>query len=64
VFANDEIYYGFQDDLLYRNRFQAGIDLIMTQSSGMRLYYQRQDDKLNNPGALNVLGVILTINFN
>jgi hypothetical protein len=63
VFANDEVSYRFHDHLLYRNRFQAGVELISTMSSGLRLYYQRQDDKTNHPGALNVLGAILTINL-
>jgi hypothetical protein len=63
LFANDEIYYRFQDDVLYRNRFQAGVDLTLTKRSSIRLYYERQDDKFNTPGALNVLGVLATVNF-
>jgi hypothetical protein len=63
LFANDEIYYRFQNDMLYRNRFQAGVDLAMTSRSSMRVYYERQDDKLNTPGALNVIGVIVAMTF-
>jgi hypothetical protein len=63
LFANDEIYYRFQDDVLYRNRFQTGVDLGLTRRSSMRLYFERQDDKFNAPGALNVVGVLATIAF-
>jgi hypothetical protein len=63
LFANDEIYYRFQDDVLYRNRFQAGVDLSLPKKWSLRLYYERQDDKFNTPGALNVMGVLATVAF-
>jgi hypothetical protein len=59
LFANDEVFYQFSNDEAYRNRFQAGASLKIGKRASLLVYYQRQDDKLNNPGALNVLGLIL-----
>jgi hypothetical protein len=63
LYTNDEVFYRFQDDTWYRNRFEVGANLLFTQRSSARLYYRRQDDKFNNPGALNILGFDATIAF-
>jgi hypothetical protein len=59
VFANDEVFYQFQASEWYRNRFQAGVNFALGRRLDLLVYYQRQDDRLNTPGALNVLGLIL-----
>jgi len=63
LFTNDEVYYQFSNDEWFRNRFQAGMNLIATKRTGVRLYYQRQDTKNSTPGAINALGVLAAINF-
>jgi hypothetical protein len=55
LFVNDEVYYQFQQSEWYRNRFQVGSNLKLSKSANLLLYFQRQDDKLNHPGAINAL---------
>jgi hypothetical protein len=63
LFANDEVFYQFQASEWYRNRFQAGVNWNYTQRTSLRIYYQRQDDRLNTPGAVNALGVTVSSTF-
>jgi hypothetical protein len=63
LFTNDEVYYQLSNAEFFRNRFQAGMNLVIGKRTGIRVYYQRQDDKLSHPGAINALGLIGAITF-
>jgi hypothetical protein len=63
LFANDEVFYQFQNDEWFRNRFQAGVNWVATKRTGVRLYYQRQDSRNATPGAINALGILAVVNF-
>jgi hypothetical protein len=63
VFANDEVFYEFQDQNWYRNRFRAGANLILTERTGLQVFYQRQDSNNAKPGAINALGLTLDVTF-
>jgi len=62
-FANDEAFYQFEASEWYRNRFQAGVNLSFAHQTSLRIYYQRQDDRLNTPGAVNALGITVKSEF-
>ena len=61
LFTNDEVFYQFSDSEFFRNRFQAGANLILGKRTNLRLYYQRQDSRNANPGAINALGVLAVV---
>ncbi len=63
VFANDEVFYEFQDQKWFRNRFQAGTNLVLTERTTLRVYYQRQDSNNSTPGAINALGLTFDVTF-
>ena len=63
LYSNDEVFYQFSDNALFRNRFQAGLNLRFGERTSLRLYYQRQDSTNQTPGAINALGVLVAINF-
>jgi len=63
LYTNDEAFYEFSDDKWFRNRFQAGMNLIAAAGSSVQLYYQRQDTKTSTPGAINALGITAVITF-
>jgi len=63
VFASDEVFYGFQDQEWYRNRFRAGANLILTERTRLDVFYQRQDSKNSTPGSINALGLTCAITF-
>jgi Protein of unknown function (DUF2490) len=61
LFANDEVYYRFDDNELFRNRFQAGVNLVLGKRTELLVYYQRQDTENQTPGAINALGLKMEI---
>jgi Protein of unknown function (DUF2490) len=63
LYSNDEVFYQFSDNELFRNRFQAGLSLRCGERTSLRLYYQRQDSNNQTPGAINALGVLAAIDF-
>ena len=63
VFASDEVFYGFQDQEWYRNRFRAGANLILTERTRLDVFYQRQDSKNSTPGSINALGLTAAVTF-
>ena len=63
LYSNDELFYRFSDNEFWRNRFQAGLNLMLGERTGLRLYYQRQDSQHQTPGAINALGVLAAITF-
>lgn len=63
LFANDEVFYQFSNSEWYRNRFQAGVNLQLNKGVGLRVYYQRQDTKDSQPGAINALGLLMLYRF-
>jgi len=63
LFANDEVFYEFQDEKWYRNRFQAGANLSLTERTDLRVFYLRQDSNNSTPGAINALGLTLDVTF-
>ena len=63
VFANDEVFYEFQDQKFFRNRFRAGADLPLTERTDLQVFYQRQDSNNSTPGAINALGLTLDVTF-
>ena len=58
LYTNDEVFYQASLSEWYRNRFQAGAALRLDERTSFLIYYQRQDDRVNTPGALNVLGIV------
>lgn len=63
VFANDEVFYEFQDQTWFRNRFRAGMNLILTKRTKLDVFYQRQDSNNSTPGAINALGLTAAVTF-
>jgi uncharacterized protein DUF2490 len=63
LYGSDEVFYQTANDQWFRNRFQAGVNLIATKRTGVRLYYQRQDSKNTTPGAINTLGITAAMTF-
>ena len=61
LYGSDEAFYQFSDNEFWRNRFQAGLNLMFGQHTDLRLYYQRQDSQHQTPGAINALGVVAVI---
>jgi len=61
LFANDEVFYKFSDNDWYRNRFQAGVNLELTERASMRVYYQYQYSNNTTPASINALGLTLSI---
>jgi Protein of unknown function (DUF2490) len=63
LFANDEVFYEFQDQEWYRNRFRAGANLVLSERTDLQVFYQRQDSNNSTPGAINALGLTLDVTF-
>ena len=63
VFANDEVFYEFQDEKWFRNRFRAGANLILSERTDLEVFYQRQDSNNSTPGAINALGLTFDVTF-
>ena len=63
LFANDEVFYEFQDQKWFRNRFRAGANLMLTERTDLQVFYQRQDSNNSTPGAINALGLTLDVTF-
>ena len=61
VFVNDEVFYEFQDEKWFRNRFRAGANLMLTERTELEVFYQRQDSNNSTPGAINALGLTLDV---
>jgi hypothetical protein len=58
LYTNNEVFYQFSNQELYRNRFQVGTNLIFTQRCSARVYYQYQNTKNNEPKVVNALGIL------
>ena len=63
LYSSDEVFYRFDTDEFWRNRFQAGCNLTFGNHTDLQLYYQRQDSRNQTPGAINALGVIAVVRF-
>jgi hypothetical protein len=63
LYTSDEVFYRFDKDEFWRNRFQAGCNLTFSKHTDLKLYYQRQDSRHQTPGAINALGVLATYTF-
>jgi hypothetical protein len=63
LYTSDEVFYRFDKDEFWRNRFQAGCNLTFSKHTDLKLYYQRQDSRHQTPGAINALGVIAVVTF-
>ena len=63
LYANDEVFYKLENDEFFRNRFQAGTNLKLTKRTDLKVYYQRQDDLVSHPGAINALGLQAEVTF-
>ena len=63
LFTNDEVFYEFQDQKWFRNRFRAGANLKLTERTDLDAFYQRQDSNNSTPGAINALGLTLEVTF-
>ena len=63
LFANDEVFYEFQDQQWYRNRLRAGANLVLTGRTDLQVFYQRQDSNNSTPGAINALGLTIDVTF-
>jgi hypothetical protein len=63
LYTSDEVFYEFSDEEFWRNRFQAGLNLVCSGRTNLRLYYQRQDSRHQIPGAINALGVLVVVTF-
>jgi hypothetical protein len=63
LYTSDEVFYRFSIGELYRNRFQAGVNLVFGERTSMRLYYQRQDSEDQTPAAINALGLLFELAF-
>jgi len=63
LYANDEVFYELVDSEFFRNRFQAGLNLVFGTRTSLRVYYMRQDSKEQTPGAINALGLQLAISL-
>ena len=63
LFTNDEVFYEFQDQNWFRNRFRAGMNLLLTERTDLDVFYQRQDSNNSTPGAINALGLTFDVTF-
>ena len=63
LLASDEVFYEFQDQQWYRNRFRAGTNLVLTERTDLQVFYQRQDSNNSTPGAINALGLTVDVTF-
>ena len=63
LYTNDEVFYEFQDEKFFRNRFQAGANLRFTERTSLKVYYLRQDSNNSTPGAINALGLTADVTF-
>jgi hypothetical protein len=63
LYTSDEVFYRFDHDDFWRNRFQAGCNLTFSKRTDLTLYYQRQDSRHQTPGAINALGVLAVVTF-
>ena len=63
LFTNDEVFYEFQDQKWYRNRFRAGANLTLTERTDLQVFFQRQDSNNSTPGAINALGLTVDVTF-
>jgi len=63
LFVNNEVYYQFSNDEFFRNRFQAGANLVLGERTELVVYYQRQDSKQQTPGAINALGLTMKVSL-
>jgi len=63
LFANDEVFYEFQDAKWFRNRFRAGANLKLSERTDLLVFYQRQDSNNSTPGAINALGLTASVTF-
>jgi hypothetical protein len=63
LYSSDEVFYRFDKDEFWRNRFQAGCNLTLGKHTGVKVYYQRQDSRHQTPAAINALGVLAEITF-
>jgi len=63
LFASDEVFYEFQDQDWFRNRFRAGANLVLSERTDLLVFYQRQDSNNSTPGAINALGLTLDVTF-
>jgi hypothetical protein len=63
LYSSDEVFYQFSNAEFWRNRFQAGLNLVCGARTNLRLYYQRQDSRDQTPAAINALGVLAVVTF-
>jgi uncharacterized protein YhjY with autotransporter beta-barrel domain len=63
LFTNDEVFYEFQDQEWFRNRFRAGANLKLSKHADLDVFYQRQDSNNATPGAINALGLTADVTF-
>jgi hypothetical protein len=63
LYTNDEVFYQFSNQQLFRNRFQLGANLIFTQRFNARVYYQYQNTTNNEPKVINALGILAVYSF-
>ena len=63
LYGSDEVFYRFSDGEFWRNRFQAGCNLLFNKHADLKLYYQRQDSHDQTPGAINALGLLAVVTF-
>ena len=63
LYGSDEVFYRFDKDEFWRNRFQAGSNLTFSKHTDLKLYYQRQDSRHQTPAAINALGVLAVVTF-
>jgi predicted porin len=63
LYTNDEVFYQFSNEELFRNRFQVGANLTFTQRFNARVYYQYQNTKNNEPKVINALGILAVYTF-
>lgn len=63
LFASDEVFYEFQDQKWFRNRFRAGANLVLTERMDLDVFYQRQDSNNSTPAVINALGLTLSLTF-
>jgi hypothetical protein len=63
LYSSDEVFYRFDKDEFWRNRFQAGCNLTLSKHTDLKVYYQRQDSRHQTPAAINALGLLAVVNF-
>jgi hypothetical protein len=63
LYANDEVFYQFSNQELFRNRFQVGTNLSFAPRFNARVYYQYQNTTNNEPKVINALGILAVYAF-